>query len=151
MLKRVSKHDTVPQHVTDCNARSLVRHSSPSPCESLSPVAHPRAPLRRTTTSLPWSSIKTSAATTRLSASAPAGQGSSPAPARLDSAPTSPVGTLALRAIAGSRQDASGGTSPAPPSPQPCRPPPTCSLLLTCGQNCLRTCNGSLAKRRCQT
>ena len=121
ILKRVPKHDTVPQHVTDCHARSLVRHSPP-PCESLSPVTHPRAPLRRTTMSLPESSIKISAATTRLPASAPAGQGSSAAPARLGSAPTSPVGTLALQAIAGSGPGRSRGHLSSPSIP-PTMPP----------------------------
>ena len=113
-FEHVLKRETVLQHNTDCHARSLVRHSPP-PCEPLSPVAHPRAPLRRTTMSLPSSSTKTTAATTRLPTSAPAGQGSSAASARLNSAPTSPVGTLTLRAIAGSGPERSHGHRSSPP------------------------------------
>ena len=112
----------MPQHDTDCHSRSLVRHS-PLPCELPSPVVHPRDPPRRTTMSLPGSTTKTSAATTRLTASAPVGQGSSAAPACLDSAPTSPVGTLALRAISGSGPGRSRGHRSSSPIP-PTMPPP---------------------------
>ena len=113
-FEHVLKRETVLQHNTVCHARFLVRHSPP-PCEPLSPVAHPRAPLRRTTMSLPSSSTKTTAATTRLPTSAPAGQGSSAAPARF-SAPTSPVGTLALRVVAGSGPEPSHGHQSSPPT-----------------------------------
>ena len=54
------------------------------------------------TMSLSGLTTRISTAATRLTASAPAGQGSSAAPASLVSVPTSLVGALALRAVSGS-------------------------------------------------
>ena len=119
-FEHVLKRETVLQHNTDCHAHPLVRNPL-LPCESHSPIVHPRAPPRRTTMSLTGSTIKTSSAATRLIASAPAGQGSSATPASMQSAPTSPVGTLTLRAIAGSGPGRSRGhrSSPAIPPTMP--------------------------------
>ena len=121
-FEHVLKRETVLQHNTDCHTHSLVQHPL-LPCESLSPIVHPRAPPRRTTMSLTGPTIRTSSAATRLTASAPAGQGSSMTPASMESAPTSPVGTLALRAIAGSRPGRSRGHRSSPSIP-PTMPPP---------------------------
>ena len=130
--------ERVPQRDTDCHAHSLVRHSL-LPCKLPSSVVHPRAPSRETTMSLSGSTTRTSAAATHLTASAPAGQGSSAAPASLDSAPTSPVGTLALRVISGSGPGRSRGHRSSPPPPPTMPPPPTCNPLRICGRKCPRT------------
>ena len=143
-FQHVLKRETVLQHNTDCRAHSLVRHPL-LPCESLSPIVHPRAPLRRTTMSLTGSTTRTSSAATRLTVSAPAGQGSSATPASMDSAPTSPVGTLVLRGSRAQDRDAPEDTAPAPPSRRPC-PPPTCSHLPIFGRKFPRNLNFSWPK-----
>ena len=119
-FEHVLKRETVLQHNTDCHAHPLVRHPL-LPCESHSPIAHPRAPPSRTTMSATGSTNKTSSAATHLTASASAGQGPPATPAAMQSAPTSPVETLALRAIAGSGPGRSRGhrSSPAIPSTMP--------------------------------